>query len=359
MGRTRATVTLYFGFGWNFLLRRGAQQDAHSFAEELASLALTEAAGAYCADRVHIDVVDVQIYSGLSNDFPVYRSSRRVSREELRYWRPRDPDYIMRATFYATMVKPGIAVYSDGREQVYTADEWRDEFASEVGLLFQDICLAIALARFGTIATSNAVILGRYRRTSERVRLESDGLLRYADQRGWPSIKILPLQQVVDWLTKYRLARQIGNAPVGRAVNALLNLDASDGSYAGSAAHLFWAMLGLEALYARGTEKIQQQLDDKVQVFLGPRVSFKKDLKEMYAIRSRFVHGDLAFPSIYYPYDATTEFDEFAGTVYAAADQAEAILLSTLQELITRNWNTLEFATSLRLITPTALLENE
>lgn len=107
-------------------------------------------------------------------------------------------------------------------------------------------------------------------------------------------------------------------------------------------------MLGLEALYARGTDGIGRQLTERTELLLGPRVEHKRAVSNLYAYRSRFLHGDEDLPlgfnvDSFERIDRPLEVKNYEHWGYACA-----ILLASIQELVQRNQHTLEFDTVLR-----------
>ena len=59
---------------------------------------------------------------------------------------------------------------------------------------------------------------------------------------------------------------------------------------------LFWSLSGLEALFVEGDTGITQQLNDKIQIFLGEIESDKRRLKKLYNFRSSLIHGGMNIP---------------------------------------------------------------
>jgi hypothetical protein len=134
----------------------------------------------------------------------------------------------------------------------------------------------------------------------------------------------------------------IGRTRVGRALAALTHVFEERESL-NPGPRLLWALLGLEALYCDGKEGLKAQLIRKAQLLLGPFSSHKKSMSKLYDYRSRFVHGGLDLP-ISYRYRAD---DEDAGKFLEEAEDAAAFatvtLLASVQELVRRNWQTLDF----------------
>lgn len=117
----------------------------------------------------------------------------------------------------------------------------------------------------------------------------------YSRKIGWPALENVPIKHIWEWFFDHtRSVDGISQSKVGRALNAysylfhesLLGFNPED---------LFWALLGIEALYAEGALGIQSQVDKKTQLVLGKRKEHKKIFGKMYSFRSRFIHGDLDF----------------------------------------------------------------
>ena len=106
---------------------------------------------------------------------------------------------------------------------------------------------------------------------------------------------------------------------------------------------LFWALVGLEALYVHGKAELAQQVREKSQVLLGKQVTFKKRITQMYDFRSRFLHGDLDFPGLCLVGDARETVARFDSELLEAIAMAVAVLVGTIQEVIRRDWAGLRF----------------
>ena len=80
--------------------------------------------------------------------------------------------------------------------------------------------------------------------------------------------------------------------PTSRALVALTNVMASV-----DVMQLFWALVGIEALFVSDRGGIQEQLREKIEALLGPREQFRKLIDGMYSIRSRLIHGAADIPA--------------------------------------------------------------
>jgi len=107
---------------------------------------------------------------------------------------------------------------------------------------------------------------------------------------------------------------------------------------------LMWAMIGLEALYGRGTSDLTHQLVEKAGVLLGRSTGFEKSVKEMYRFRSLFVHGKMPFPGVFFTSDGTPAYESHTYDAGDASFLAAAVLVASLQQIAKRNWTSLSFS---------------
>jgi hypothetical protein len=167
-----------------------------------------------------------------------------------------------------------------------------------------------------------------------------------ARELGWPPIRALSLDDTWQWLSRIPgFSDGEPRGPVGRAVSALSHILHKDAA-GGVAGSLMWAMVGLEALYCRGSAALREQLLAKSEILLGPRTDNKRAFSRVYDVRSRFIHGDIDMPVSYYAYD--TDESGFGDDTYDSFQLAAATLLASLQELALRNTIELEFTYSLK-----------
>ena len=97
----------------------------------------------------------------------------------------------------------------------------------------------------------------------------------------WPPIQALSIVLVWEWLQKVPgFNNDFGVTEVGRALAAFTHLlRRRDPTTVGEV--LLWALLGLEALYTRGTSELGAQLSIKTQLLLGEQQEFKKSITRM------------------------------------------------------------------------------
>lgn len=174
------------------------------------------------------------------------------------------------------------------------------------------------------------------------------GASSLAQKHNWPELHTLEFTKVWKWTNKHQgFIQGVSGTRTERALCAFSRLFHSSGYDHGQ--ELMWSLIGIEALYGKGRESIIEQVREKTQLFLGNQTAFKKAINEMYDTRSRFIHGDLDFPSLAFSVDANDNFNrigEYSHKPYSAVSMATAILVATLQELIIRDWSGLDFAYS-------------
>ncbi|MBR3813336.1 MAG: hypothetical protein IKK38_05630 [Spirochaetaceae bacterium] len=110
---------------------------------------------------------------------------------------------------------------------------------------------------------------------------------------------------------------------------------------------IFYATMALEAVYARGTsEGIARQIIDKVKIFLNIEIEDNK-LRQLYDIRSRYIHGDTDIELAFLNFDAVPgkEWDK----LYALYFYASEILYKTAKRVIEENISEINFDYTVRL----------
>lgn len=108
-----------------------------------------------------------------------------------------------------------------------------------------------------------------------------------------------------------------------------------------NAERLIYSLIGLEALYTKGNNNITEQLNEKIQVYLGSLIDYKRILKDMYSIRSRFLHGDLPIKP-FFLFDNTGEND-YEDEIYEALLISSSVLIRTIQKMIEEDRKEINF----------------
>lgn len=176
----------------------------------------------------------------------------------------------------------------------------------------------------GLILSNEGTYLGK----SKLILSSLDDVHEYSMKIEWPNLHGLKLDQVIEWYNEFNLhPDDLSKNKLHRAMNAF--------SHSFSALHekdtsvLFWAMLGIEALLAEGSNNIINQIKVKASIILGEPKQFKNKLDKLYNYRSRFVHGDINFPAKF-----SSNYDNFKGEYWDYLSFANSILIALIRHLI-------------------------
>lgn len=157
----------------------------------------------------------------------------------------------------------------------------------------------------------------------------------------WITYEKLTLTQCWDWIVqKTNFLSYISRNSIDRALNALsYESDTNEDQY------VFYALLGIEAIYNNGGDKddsISSQLRKKIQAVIGELPSTAiKEIKKMYKMRSALVHGNANFFKCWPSEDFTDdEYDEVMKD-HGYMITATGILIATIQRFIKNNATTL------------------
>lgn len=215
--------------------------------------------------------------------------------------------------------------------------------AAEIRSILTHLLLLANIGRPGVLQLGEGVVIEKNRWVVSTPRLLSDLFLSVEHVRaiGWPPVADLPLHDVLAWYPYQSLhAATPPTGPLARAINAVSYLFGSTGPESQVSAMLY-SLIGLEALYTDTHDAVAEQINSKAQIFLGPMSAFKKELKQMYHIRSRFLHGDLDFPRSFEtvrPSDYPT-----LDAIERSANLASMLLLVTLQRMCQHKLTELRF----------------
>lgn len=109
---------------------------------------------------------------------------------------------------------------------------------------------------------------------------------------------------------------------------------------------LVYNLIALETLFTSSSYSISEQLNEKVQLYLGEIGDQKKAIKRMYDVRSRFLHGNLQIKP-YFLYDNTME-NKIEDDIHDSLLVASKILIRTIQKMIIEKRIELNFTYSLK-----------
>jgi hypothetical protein len=170
-------------------------------------------------------------------------------------------------------------------------------------------------------------------------------VVEFTGKNSWPNIETLSIKEVWRWMRSCDpLPNSLGKTALERALNAVTYLLSGKPIEGAELVDLMWAMVGLEALYGRGTSDLTYQLVEKATVLLGQYKGFEKSLKEMYNLRSKFLHGKASFPSALFDSEGLREYERYSDKSNDATMLASAVLIATLQQMVKHNWKNLSFS---------------
>ena len=210
-----------------------------------------------------------------------------------------------------------------------------------------DLIIALNIASPGVIRTLNGLIAldGNKYKFFKGINNNLWEATQQARNIGWPTISSLNFLDVWEWILSVPgFINGFGKGKTGRALAAFSYLFSSNDNFF---ERMIWSIIGLESLYGESSMSIRKQLLDKTEVVIGSRTKNKKNIGKMYDLRSRYLHGDVDFPSRHFIFDAMSEYEQFLFDISNAELTFSAVLVATLQEMIKRNIYELTFKLSL------------
>lgn len=315
--------------------------DAYRIATEISaigtgiSLPTLKGQGTYTAD--------VELYSHHDSRFPVPKRDRKLAylgaagRDSLRNW------LVAKISVSIALRAGNWTSHRDGRTTTVPEEQALHFTESVTAHLLErqifDLCCIANLASPGAFNIGAPFIYqdGQLVHTGKAVISDVESARAYAQKTGWPTIRSLPVLDVWNWVYTLNLPERLGDTAVSRAYNAWTYQFGEPG--AGDPLQLFWALMGVEALFNDGRESVREQVLRRSQLLLGERRTHKADVGEMNRLRSAFVHGGLPFPSKDYPFDAHPEFEAYNERIWGATSIAQAMLVASLQTLVRENWS--------------------
>lgn len=216
-----------------------------------------------------------------------------------------------------------------------------------INIIFQkrifDIVVTANLSQLGSLPVVKGILLQDEDEYSTGIKdIYSSNLYtasEYASKWGYPLLRNINFNSTWNWLTKQKdYLTGFSSSRTGRALSSFSYL--LDKDYTNL---LFRSIMGIEALYAKGTGSLQQQVREKSQVVLGKQEGFKKVYTNMYNFRSRYIHGDLDFPTNH-SLDMTNKTMNYNKDIQDATYFAISMLGASLQELVIRDWSGFDFS---------------
>ena len=100
---------------------------------------------------------------------------------------------------------------------------------------------------------------------------------------------------------------------------------------------LIYSIIGLESIYSPGKSGISYTLQKRINKIF-PMIS-KDEIKKMYALRSKFVHGELAISNCDLLVETLDDYEQFSGTSFMAM----SLLFETVRMLIANDADSINF----------------
>ncbi|MEK0371204.1 MAG: HEPN domain-containing protein [Nitrosopumilus sp.] len=163
--------------------------------------------------------------------------------------------------------------------------------------------------------------------------------IEYYLQRGYPSIRFINFCDYFSWLNSNNL---IFNESCDNAYQKAINNFSHLNGDSNLMNRIIFQMMTLEQLYTNSINQISEQLDQKIQIYLGTMNTYKKQIKNMYNIRSRFLHGDLLILPLHKEYD-TEKYPKHAAELEEADNLSVLLIIATLQKMFEDNLQDLHF----------------
>lgn len=163
-------------------------------------------------------------------------------------------------------------------------------------------------------------------------------------ENHWPAVSNLPLESTVKWLQSIRTdMKLVPKNRMERVAFAILHICSSEMS----PSTIIWIFYGLESLFDTKAGENFRALISRIELLLSPtpsqKQSLKKQLRELYDLRSSFVHGGMEVIHPMHNELLDREVDEKYGRLIDAANFGFQVLLASTQEVIRRDWREPQF----------------
>jgi hypothetical protein len=233
----------------------------------------------------------------------------------------------------------GYEVFSD-KETVETSEAIvLSLLSSEIKEKIFGLILATQIAKPGSLHLRKGVILVNGKKHMD---IHGTPLLRdaysYSKKINYPPIYFLSLQDIYAWLINNDLL--LKNEPTSKlqiALNAFTFLFGKDLS---PEIELVYTCMALEALYTKGNSNITEQLNDKIQIYLGQIFEYQRSIRKMYDFRSKFLHGILPIKPVF---DNSSIWPEHEVGIGDASYLSTMVLIATFQKMFMEDRTSLDF----------------
>lgn len=161
-----------------------------------------------------------------------------------------------------------------------------------------------------------------------------ESALCHARQVQWPPLNAVPFADVWAWMERVGVKDlAVAREPVHKALFTLLlvaDVQTNDPTI------ILLVAQALEALLVEGRDNIGSILRQRLELVLGARAGGRNWFSKFYDLRSRIAHGDapLLRPGSLYDIGENPEVEDHIADYFRPVDEAVAILLAVLQDLI-------------------------
>ncbi|BCL34510.1 HEPN domain-containing protein [Nostoc sp. MS1] len=155
----------------------------------------------------------------------------------------------------------------------------------------------------------------------------------HALDRGWPPLQQMPFKTVWNWLEgELPYSLDLAEKPHHKALFTILRITSKQTNILDT---ILLIAQALEALFVDGKEGIGSTLKQRLELVLGTPQSHKNWFSKFYNRRSQIAHGSAAIlrPNDLYHWDDPS-IEEYIEEFYGPIDEAVAVLLAVLQDLI-------------------------
>jgi len=164
----------------------------------------------------------------------------------------------------------------------------------------------------------------------------------------WPRLKSIPLSDVVSWYERVRPTVRMSPATrMEKVIFAILHL--SDGNV--SPVTIVWIFYALETLFDTSPGENLRIIIRRISLLLSPNQKeaayLRKQMRELYNIRSAFVHGGLDVIHPLHNELLDKSVDAMWSKLMEAADFGFHILVASVQEAVRRGWEEIAFKETL------------
>ena len=163
-----------------------------------------------------------------------------------------------------------------------------------------------------------------------------------------PAVKVIDLERVRDWYDKLNLdTKQKSDTPIEKTLFSLMHLCRIDGDISS----ILWIFHALESIYSTKVGESFSNLINRISSLLNltknETTKLKKRLRSLYDHRSSMIHGGY---KVHHPMGYETidpRLDDDISKNYELNQLGIALIISSIQALISNNWYGLKVTESL------------